>query len=218
MNAIVRAYRLGHELILNFARNEINDAKLDPRMSLAVFERMTAVTFRYVDWISQEVVVEYERERERWLEHRNSVRAIRVREVLSATDVNPDAATSAIRYPMHGVHVGLVLWFPEEEKTRHELIRLEQFLAGLAKSIPAQGSSLFVAEDWLSGWGWIPLDPSAAETAIPRIRQFVAKHDDAPSLFALGSPLPGVEGFRRSHRQAVRAPERWSSREPLRRW
>ena len=116
MNAIVRAYRLGHELILNFARNEINDAKLDPRMSLAVFERMTAVTFRYVDWISQEVVVEYERERERWLEHRNSVRAIRVREVLSATDVNPDAATSAIRYPMHGVHVGLVLWFPENKK------------------------------------------------------------------------------------------------------
>lgn len=69
MNTLVRAYRLGHEIVLAFARNEINDAGLDPRMSLAVFERITAVTFRYVDWISQEVVVEYEREREGWLEH-----------------------------------------------------------------------------------------------------------------------------------------------------
>ena len=56
MNALVRAYRLGHEIVLEFARDEIGDAGLDPRMSLAVFERMTAVTFRYVDWISQEVV------------------------------------------------------------------------------------------------------------------------------------------------------------------
>ena len=36
------------------------------------------------------------------------------------------------------------------------------------------------------------------------VRQFVADYDDPPSL-ALGSPLPGVEGFRRSHRQAKRA-------------
>ena len=56
MNPLVRAYRLGHELLLKFARDEITAAGLDPRMSLAVFERITAVTFRYVDWISQEVV------------------------------------------------------------------------------------------------------------------------------------------------------------------
>ena len=56
----------------------------------------------------------------------------------------------------------------------------------------------------MSGWGWIPLDAAAASTAVADIRQFVAKHDDAPSV-ALGSPLAGVEGFRRSHRQAQRA-------------
>ena len=93
MNALVRAYRLGHEIVLEFARDEIADAGMDPRMSLAVFERVTAVTFRYVDWISQEVVVEYEQERDRWLENRNSERAMRVREVLIATEVDLDAIT-----------------------------------------------------------------------------------------------------------------------------
>ena len=204
MNALVRAYRLGHEIVLEFARDEIGGAGLDPRMSLAVFERVTAVTFRYVDWISQEVVVEYEQERDRWLEHRNSVRAMRVREVLLASDVDLDAITSAIRYPMRRIHLGVVLWMPEETASGDELARLECFLRELTESLQAQGSSLFVAADRVSAWGWIPLQTAAAETVIADIRQFVAEHNDPP-LLALGSPLPGVEGFRRSHRQAQRA-------------
>ena len=47
-------------------------------------------------------------------------------------------------------------------------------------------------------------EPAAADTAVADVRRFVANHDDSPSV-ALGSPLPGVEGFRRSHRQAQRA-------------
>ena len=204
MNPLVRAYRLGHELLLEFARDEITAAGLDPRMSLAVFERITAVTFRYIDWISQEVVVEYERERERWLEHRNSVRAVRVREVLDTTDVDLDAITSAISYPMRRIHLGLFLWLPEETTQGDELVRLERFLRELTESLQTQGSSLFVAADRVSAWGWIPLHPAAVPTVVADIRRFVAKHDDSPSI-ALGSPLPGVEGFRRSHRQAQRA-------------
>ena len=204
MNPLVRAYRLGHELLLEFGRDEITDAGLDPRMSLAVFERMTAETFRYVDWISQEVVVEYERERERWLDNRNSARAVRVREVLAATDVDLDAITAAIRYPMRRIHLGLVLWLPEQTAQGDELVRLEGFLRELTESLQTQGSPLFVAADRVSGWGWIPLDPAAADTAVAGVRRFVANHDDLPSV-ALGSPLPGVEGFRRSHRQAQRA-------------
>jgi DNA-binding PucR family transcriptional regulator len=204
MNALVRAYRLGHEIVLEFARAEIAEAGMDPRMSLAVFERVTAVTFRYVDWISQEVVGQYEHERDRWLEHRNSVRAMRVREVLVATDVDLDAITAVIRYPMRRIHLGVVLWLSEQAAPSDDLARLERFLREIAESLPAQGNSLFVAADRVSAWGWIPLQGTAAETVVADIRRFVANHNDPPSL-ALGSPLPGVEGFRRSHRQAQRA-------------
>ena len=154
-----------------------------------MFERITAFSFRYVDWISQEVVVEYERERERWLEHRNSLRAVRVREVLGTTDVDLDAITSAINYPMRRLHLGLVLWLPEETAQGDELVRLERFLRELTESLQAQGSSLFVAADRVSAWGWIPLHPAAAATVVAEIRQLVANHDDPPSL-ALGSSLP----------------------------
>ena len=204
MNPLVRAYRLGHEMVLEFVREEISGGALEPRIGLAVFERITAFSFRYVDWISQEVVVEYERERERWLEHRNSLRAVRVREVLGTTDVDLDAITSAINYPMRRLHLGLVLWLPEETAQGDELVRLEGFLRELTESLQTQGSSLFVAADRVSAWGWIPLHPAAAATVVAKIRRYVANHDDSPSV-ALGSSLPGVDGFRRSHRQAQRA-------------
>ena len=204
MNPLVRAYRLGHEMVLEFVREEISGGALEPRIGLAVFERITEFSFRYVDWISQEVVVEYERERERWLEHRNSLRAVRVREVLGTTDVDLDAITSAINYPMRRLHLGLVLWLPEETAQGDELVRLERFLRELTESLQTQGSSLFVAADRVSAWGWIPLHPAAAATVVAEIRRYVANHDDSPSV-ALGSSLPGVDGFRRSHRQAQRA-------------
>ena len=204
MHALVRSYRLGHESMLEFALDEISNAGLDPRLSLAVFERITTVTFSYIDWISQQVVVSYESERDRWLEHRNSVRAVRVREVLKATDIDLDAITSAIRYPLRRIHLALVLWLPEDTTEGDELVRLERFLREFAESLQTQGSPLFVAADRVSGWGWIPLHSAAVATAAADIRQFVAKHDDPPRV-ALGTPLPGVEGFRRSHRQAQHA-------------
>ena len=204
MNALVRAYRLGHEIVLEYALDEISGAGFDPRTGLAVLERMTAVTFRYVDSISQQVVVVYERERDRWLENRNSVRAVRVREVLETTDIDLDAIVDAIRYPMRRIHLALVLWLPEDTTGGDELVLFERFVRELSESLQTQGSSLFVAADRMSGWGWIPLQAGASATAVADVRRFVAKHEDSPCV-ALGSPLPGVEGFRRSHRQAQRA-------------
>jgi DNA-binding PucR family transcriptional regulator len=204
INALARAYRLGHELVLEFTLDEISEAGLDPAMSLAVYRRMTAVSFRYIDWMTQEVVVVYEDERDRWLEHRNSVRAVRVREVLEETDVDLDAIAAAIRYPLRRIHLAVVVWLPEETTDGDELVRLERFLRELTESLGTTGSSLFVAADRVSGWGWIPVSTGAAATVVEDVRRFVALDDQAPRV-ALGAPLPGVDGFRRSHRQAQRA-------------
>jgi DNA-binding PucR family transcriptional regulator len=104
---------------------------------------------------------------------------------------------------MRRIHLGVVLWCPEATPG-DELARLERFLQELTESLQAQGNSLFIAADRVSAWGWIPLNSAAASSAVADVRQFVANYDEPPSL-ALGSPLPGVEGFRRSHRQARRA-------------
>lgn len=204
MNALVRAYRLGHGMVLDVAAEEINQAGLAPQTALAVLERMTSVTFRYIDWITQQVVVVYEDERDRWLTNRNNARVLRVREVLATATGSSDALTTAIGYPMRRTHLAVVLWSPAEAGHEDGLARLEQFLRELAEAVGAQGDPLFVAADRTSGWGWIPLSPTAAPSVTGKVKQFVADHSAGPRV-ALGVPLAGVDGFRRSHRQARRA-------------
>ena len=74
---------------------------------------------------------------------------------------------------------------------------------GLAKSVGANGPTLFISVDRLTGWAWIPL-PRDVSDLPSRIRTFVEAQPDSPWI-GIGNPLPGIDGFRTSHRQAEQA-------------
>ena len=206
MNPLVRAYRLGHELLLEFGRDEITDAGLDPRMSLAVFERMTAETFRYVDWISQEVVVEYERERERWLEQPQQ-RTGGARPRGARSDRRRSRRDNRPRFAIRcaGFISASSCGCPSRRHRATNSSAWRGFLRELTESLQTQGSSLFVAADRVSAWGWIPLHPAAADNG--GRRRFGGSSPTMTTRRRLRSVrrCPAVEGFRRSHRQAQRA-------------
>jgi DNA-binding NarL/FixJ family response regulator len=205
VDALMRAYRLGHQAALTAALEEIRASNLDPKLRLDVFELMTAVSFEYIDWISQQVVATYQEERERWLEKRNSLRTLQVRELLaksprSRTDVDIDAMSTVIRYPLRRTHLAVVLWC--EETHRDGLAAMEKLVLKLSKSIGARDQPLFVSVDRVTGWAWIPVPPDGAPTAVAMARACAEEAPDTPRL-AVGDPLPGIEGFRRSHQQAL---------------
>ncbi|MGH3558219.1 MAG: PucR family transcriptional regulator [Mycobacterium sp.] len=199
-NALVRAYRLGHQIVLDRVLTEIRAAKLRPQLSLDVYEHVTAILFNYVDWITQQVIITYQSEHDSWLSSQNSVRALKVRELLDDAEVDVDAMTAAIRYPLERIHLAAVVWYRQPDNG-HELLLMERFVRQLAQSVGAHESSLFISVDRLTGWAWIPLPAEAVPKVAAQIRMFVDARTDAPWI-ALGNPLPGVEGFRRSHRQA----------------
>jgi DNA-binding PucR family transcriptional regulator len=204
-DALVRAYRLGHQAALNVALEEIRASNLDPKLRLDVFELMAAVSFEYIDWISQRVVATYQEERERWLEKRNSLRILQVRELLAkspVSDVDIDATTTAIRYPLRRTHLAVVLWC--EETQRDGLAAMEKLVRKLSKSAGARDEPLFVSVDRVTGWAWIPVPPDGAPTAALTVRACAEAEAATDKLrLAVGDPLPGVDGFRRSHQQAL---------------
>jgi DNA-binding PucR family transcriptional regulator len=200
VNALVRAYRLGHKALLDAVLDEIRASDLDPQLGLAVFRQISEVTFGYIDWITQQVVNTYQAERDRWMENRNSLRALRVRELLDGADLDVDEVTSAIRYPLRRTHLSLVVW-RDLDVDGDDVASMERFVDQLAESAGARDSSLFISVDRLTGWAWIPLSADAAPCAVDLIRAFVESRTDAPWI-AAGDPLAGVEGFRRSHQQA----------------
>ncbi len=201
VNALVRAYRLGHTAVLDAVLDEIRESDLESSLALAVFHQVSEITFGYIDWITQQVISTYQSERDRWMENRNSLRVLRVREILDDADIDIDAVTTAIRYPLRRIHVAVVAWCDEHDDGTDELASMERFVQQLAESTDALESSLFISVDRLTGWAWIPLSAEAGPNAGARIRAFVEARTDAPRI-AVGNPLPGVEGFRRSHQQA----------------
>jgi DNA-binding PucR family transcriptional regulator len=204
VNALVRAYRLGQRRINELVFAELRAIDIPEPMRVSVIEAITATLFEYIDWMSQQVVAIYEDERERWLENQNSLRALRVREVLAAhRTIDVDAATTSIRYPLRWHHVGLVLWYPDVGADGDELARLQRFLRELAESAGAAAAPLFVAADQTCGWGWLPYRAST-DDAPTAVRRFALARPDAPSL-AIGTMADGVEGFRQSHREAETA-------------
>lgn len=199
-NALVRAYRLGHQIVLDRALGETRIAKLDPQLSLDVYEHITVALFTYVDWITQQVISTHQTEHDRWLSNQNSVRTLKVHELLDDADIDVDAMTTAIAYPLNRIHLAAIVWYRQPEGG-DELLLMERFIHQLAQSVGAQESSLFISVDRLTGWAWIPLAMEAAPDAVARARAFAGARADGPWI-TLGNPLPGVEGFRRSHRQA----------------
>jgi DNA-binding PucR family transcriptional regulator len=200
-DALVRGYRLGHQAVVKMVLDEIRTAQLDAQLGFDVFEQITSASFRYVDRISREVLNAYQNERDRWLANQNRVRALRVREVLDGSEIDIDEMTNVIRYPLRRTHLSLIVWCGESENG-NELVGMERFIAELAKTLGSDERPLFVAADRVTGWAWVSLTTDVAPEAVRRIREFADARADAPWI-AAGDPLPGVDGFRRSHRQAL---------------
>lgn len=201
VNALVRSYRLGQSRMSELVFDAVRATDIPTTARVAVLERITATLFAYVDRISQQVIDVYEEEHERWLESQNSVRALRVRELLAGKkNFDVDAMTTSIRYPLRWHHLAVVVWYPDAQTDGDELSRLQRFIDELGHAAQAATKPLFVAENRMAGWGWLPFK-AVAHDAAQQIRAFATEVLDAPSV-GIGRPGAGVPGFRRSHDQA----------------
>ncbi|MDT5348639.1 MAG: hypothetical protein QOH91_1926 [Mycobacterium sp.] len=198
---LVRTYRLGHQAVVEIVLDEIRAAQLNTALALNVFEQISSTAFRYTDRISQAVLTAYQDERDRWLANQNRARALRVREVLDGGEIDIDEAADSIRYPLRRIHLALILWC-DESADGNELLVMERFAAELATALDVRARPLFIGADRVTGWAWIPVPSDAAAHAVTRLREFADARPDAPCI-ATGNPLPGVDGFRRTHRQAL---------------
>ncbi|GLB81516.1 PucR family transcriptional regulator [Mycobacterium kiyosense] len=201
--ALVRGYRLGQRHVTELVFAELRALNIDASVRVAVIEVITTVVFEYIDRVSALVVSELEDERRHWLQNQNSIRAMRVRDVLTdGTDVDVQTTSATIGYPLGRQHLALIAWYPDTAAAGDEPSRIQRFIAGLAAALDTSSDPLFAAADRNSAWIWLPFG-SAPSRIVADIRAFARPRPESPNL-ALGAVGTGVEGFRRSHRQAQR--------------
>lgn len=209
--ALARAYRLGHHLAVRWLLGRLDG--VDPAEALAATTRMLDITFRYIDEISEQVLREYDAERERWLALRSTERAEVIEALLAGTAVDVTRAERVLGHRLRQRHVGAVLW-TADGITADDLSGLERVVGRVAQAAGAKGTPLFWPRDRLTGFVWLPLGSDAPELD-PGVLEAALRGTSVQ--VALGSPTSGVDGFRVTHQEALhaRAVAEASDRRPL---
>ncbi|MFI6059310.1 PucR family transcriptional regulator [Streptomyces sp. NPDC051286] len=203
ISALVRAYRIGHFYFLQWPLDELHRQRPDEEVSAEATRRMLSVTFGYIDRISERVIEVYQLERDRWLLGQTAARTARVREILDEDRMDPDWAESVLGYRLGQRHLGIVLWLPERSHGGAALSRLDRLTGRIAAELDCSGRPLFVARDETLAWAWLPF---GSRGEIPwELLAGTVEDGDPTALACVGDLECGVEGFRRTHRQAVRA-------------
>ena len=202
LTALLRAYRLGHTVFLDWVFRELaRQAHDDARMLTAVTMDLSKIVAGYVDQTSEEIVATYARERENWLRNRSAARAARIRDLLSGQLVDVSATEATLGYRLRQHHVGVVCWTGAETARVDNITRLERAIGHIAAQTAAGADPVFLPRDESSAWAWLPLgirdrfDAAAAGAA----------DLDGDLHVAFGDVAAGVAGFRLTHRQALAA-------------
>ncbi|MET8446051.1 helix-turn-helix domain-containing protein [Streptomyces sp. NPDC005209] len=203
MSALVRAYRLGHLRFLRWCLDELDRECPDEEVFSGVNRRLLDVSFGYIDTISEQVVEAYQGERNLWLMSQAAARTGRVREILVGEQVDPELTESVLGYRLRQHHVGLVLWAPERSHGRAAMSRLDRLIGMLAAALDLCSGPLFVARDEALAWAWLPL---GGRREVPwQLLTDTAEDGDRSVRMCAGDVEYGIDGFRRTHRQALRA-------------
>jgi len=201
--ALLRAYRIGSARFQDWCLEELGRSTDDAAMVSAVGLRIADITARYIDQVSEEVVSSYEDEKENWLRNLSAARAARVRALLASERIDVDGSEAVLRYRLRQHHVGVVCWADEAEGETGALARMEQVTLELARSTGCAGRPLFLPQDELTAWAWLPLGGRDA-FPVPEAGRHLPR--DEPGIrFALGAAGAGAAGFRRTHEQALGA-------------
>jgi len=199
-SALLRAYRLGQETATAWSLERISEEEPDPRVAYAAGQAFVAITFRYIDAVSEQVLTVYEGERERWLANRNTVRAEVLADLLAGDVIDTTTAENALGYRLRQTHVGVVLWSTGETG---DLPGLERHLGRVARALGSTQQPLFAAQDRATAWGWVPL--GTGPVTQPVRHTTLGDLEDVGIRVAIGVPATGVEGFRSSHLDALAA-------------
>lgn len=205
LEALLRSYRVGHGRFMSWCLHEVDRQVDDRSLVIPVVERLINLSFRYIDHVSERVIAAYQLERDHWLLNQNAARGLRVRALLDdrRSDIDLAQAEITVGYRLRQYHLGLVSWVTESTEGGEGLVRLDRLTTTLAETLGCRTRPLFVPCDETVAWSWLPMGGNP-EVAWEGLRKVVAERDTGARVTA-GQPATGLDGFRQTHQQALRA-------------
>jgi hypothetical protein len=196
ISSLLRTYRLGQAAFQQSVLTELARLEVDAADIAAAAEELSTVAFAYVDRISEEVVAAYQQEHDDWVRTRMAARSARISSLLDDPAADLAEVERTLNYRLAQTHVAVIAWSPSGAPAIDRLARVETAIATISRDLDGPGAPLSVVCDDATVWAWLPRSNGGPVTV-------VAPTDEV--RIAVGEPAGGVEGFRRSHRQARQA-------------
>jgi len=190
LDAMLRGYYVGHSVFFSRCAAALREHVSDPAELADVIEASATWTFQFVQALTRDLIERYATERERWVRSAASLRSETVHALLAGDELDAATASRRLRHELDREHVAFVVWADDHEHAG----ALEDQAAQLAARLGA-GDPLLVPFGARLVAGWI--GPDADLGSAGRL--------ETPACGAFGARGRGVEGFCRSHRQAIAA-------------
>ncbi|MGV8871252.1 MAG: PucR family transcriptional regulator [Rhodococcus sp. (in: high G+C Gram-positive bacteria)] len=197
LRVLMHIYRVGQRALLRYvadnASTHITDPDLVPGIQIRLLERAG-------QWISVSLEIltdTYAEERERGLRGHFARRTEAVQAILAGELEDPFTASSRLGFSVVGHHIAVALWTDDKESSENGIDTLEREARMLASSV--EGSRLLTVPAGSRGlWAWLTVDSALALDALPAVAPM-----SSDIFVALGTPGRDLDGFRRSHLEAL---------------
>ena len=202
--SLTRAYYLAQSMFLRIAMDEVEQQDLSDGRRLELVRSLANVIHSYIDWMLQRITEEYGTEHRRWWSARATTNTASILKVLRGDTVSQQSFTAETHYDLDQRHLAMVAWFDDPSGGIEAQQRLDRLVRQVAALLGSPRAPLISAVDRTTAWAWasMPVARLPEKTRVS-IDEVVGK---APFVrLSLGAIEPGVDGFRRSHQQAVGA-------------
>jgi DNA-binding PucR family transcriptional regulator len=198
---LFRAVRLGHAMFWRRWLVELRLRYQEPDALAEAIDLGSQQQFAYADAMATAMAAAHAEEREQWVRSAAAIRADVVRTILDQAAIDTDAASTRLGYALRREHAGIVLWADEDggEIAAGEMEQAARAVSaavgeGRPLLVPLNG---FLLAGWVGGATARALDDLSSTT--------VSEATKGRFGVAVGIAGEGVDGFRRTHLEAMRA-------------
>jgi DNA-binding PucR family transcriptional regulator len=189
----VRAYRIGQNALWEHWMSIAFELTSDPRDLRELLEVSARSLFSFIDNTNAAIAAQIQTELEELTRGTHAERRDVVELIISGAPISPQRAASRLGYNLEQTHTAAVIWSELAESDSSQLDQASEALARISHARP-----LSVIASAATRWVWIP-DMVAPEP--PQLGEVI---DDLRGVrVAIGSTARGIEGFRRSHLDAL---------------
>lgn len=203
VEALLGAYRVGHGAFWRVWLEHLRQGIENREVLAEAVAYCSAWTFGYVDAVSGPLATAFSEEKERWARSAAAQRADEIKAILEGRTIDEHLTSRRLRYELARRHLAYVVWVEDMSETESAEVALEELASTVGRALGCP-SPLVVGTGRGAASGWASVPPGDIDP-LELTKTLAAALAKASARVAFGESGPGIEGFRRSHEEALTA-------------